>query len=137
MVTKQKPFVTSIYAKTFSHSQKLSSSATNTKLEINIPRRKLPLGAIPNYIRNFKGSVNPHNAKKDKKATIDKFYKNNTDKSLQDNATEINKISCKEETENTILHENNETSKNKLFSVDSVPNPFQNFSNGSEVMNNF
>ena len=97
-VRKQKP--SSSDAEAVTSSKKRPFIATKTKLETTLPQRKLPLGAIPNYMKNLKGNSNTKNANKEtidhfgkavcKKSITEVKLKNSFARSFQDSMTKIN-----------------------------------------------
>lgn len=124
--------------KAVTNSKKRPFTATNTKHETRLPQRKLPLGAIPNYMKNFKG-IRRTNTIIDKKETIDKQtvdhfgmkpvcmkshtkvkLKNISDGSFQDSITKINKFNLNYESLSNILVRDETNSKIQLVSVQSI-----------------
>lgn len=133
-VTKKKPCISSLsYAKVEKNYQKRPFTATNTKHEIMLPLRKLPIGAIPNYMKNLKGSSKTSFVKKEiidnssaenvysESHTADKL-KNKSLRSFQSNIPKIKKSNLKKVTKHHILVDDETIveTKNDLLSVNSV-----------------
>lgn len=105
----KKPCASSLSdVKTFTNSKKRQFTATNT---IRLPQRKLPLGAIPSYMKNIKGYSNTVIAKKETHTKLK--LKIISDSSFQDSMTKINKFNLKNESLSNILDQD-ETSASKI-----------------------